>query len=70
MKINEPSNVFVILACDLTADELVMKPLPGKVFDRYVDATDALVEMLDMEESSDCLGDTVYTIRECGLTYC
>lgn len=70
MKINEPSNVFVILACDLTADELVMKPLPGKVFDRYVDATDALLHLLDLEESCDNLGDTVYTIRECGLTYC
>lgn len=30
MKINEPSNVFVILACDLTADELVMKPIPAR----------------------------------------
>lgn len=70
MKIYEPNNVFIILAGDLSADELTMAPIPDKVFDRYTDAIDALVEMLDMEESSNCLGDTIYTIRECGLTYC
>lgn len=70
MKIYEPNNVFIILAGDLSADELVMVPIPGKVFDEYQDAVNALTEILDEEAAGDCLGSTAYTIRECGVVYC